>query len=124
MDGSNDSAGPGVSVSHVQDEQVSASEESLLRAVKAASEKGIPIRLRLAAQLWDGRQYQAWKGQIWKVDAPKVEDVRLIQESLELFFDALSIKGPERLKQEMQEVLLRLKGLGGVHEETRDGGSK
>jgi len=107
----------GLAVSHLADE----AEESLMRAARFAILKGSPLRMRIVIHLWTGRNYEAWRSQVWKVDARDTDEARGVKECLELFFDALAVQGTERLKTEMQEVLLRVKGIRGVEGAAREG---
>ncbi|HET9253861.1 MAG TPA: hypothetical protein VFO16_01505 [Pseudonocardiaceae bacterium] len=94
-------AGP--AVEHLASE----GDRSLRRAADYARSRKIPLRVRVVLHLYTGKNYEGWRGQIWKVDTKgRLEAIR-VKDALELFFESLATKGSDRLLDEMRELAAR-----------------
>lgn len=94
---------------HIEIEHVaSGADKSLELALASAQARGSHPRLRVALQLWDGKQYQSWKNQIWKMDIAGADDARNIQGAIAALFDLLAFEGSAKTKRMIEQVFAQI----------------
>lgn len=94
----------GPQVSHVAEEAETASDQSLSIVARAMKETGGAVRIRVPLQLWDGKQYVAWRQQIWKIDVRDVREAKDVQAALEKFFELVYSRGPRTVREALIEL--------------------
>lgn len=93
-----------MNTTRMADQHASASDDSLAAVAATMKAKDRPIRLRLPLQLWDGKQYIAWKQEVWKVEVADAAEAAALKAGLEQFFAALDTCGAAAVFTALQGV--------------------
>lgn len=79
-------------------------------AAACATKPNEPIRIRLAAQLFDPikKYYAGWRNKTWRVEVKNADEARRTLEGVEILFDLVSLIGIEKTVAEMTKMKRRV----------------
>jgi hypothetical protein len=87
-------------------------EASLRQAAEASAAAGKPLQVKVALHLYDpGKQtYIGWRRQAWRLALADAEAARGFRDTLAVFFAALAMLGPNRLRAVLQQAMAEARG--------------